>query len=87
MAPNECVEPDRFYDHGSGADSEALLEVLGKDTPAVSSWPEFLYYRPSQMPAASGHSLGNANLVKAQALFNFLRDKVLPPLVSPVPVQ
>ena len=87
MAPNECVEPDRFYDHGSGADSEALLEVLGKDTPAVSSWPEFLYYRPSQMPAASGHSLGNANLVKAQALFNFLRDKVLPPLVSLVPAQ
>ena len=83
LAPEECKEPDRFYDHGSGTDNAALLEVLGKGTPAVSSWTEFLYYRPSQMPAASGHSLGNANLVKAQALFNFLRDRVLPPLVAP----
>ena len=87
MAPEECIEPDRYYDHGSRADSEALLEVLGRDTPAVSSWPEFLYYRPSQMPAASGHSLGNANLVKAQALFDFLRDRVLPPIVPPVPAK
>jgi hypothetical protein len=87
LAPNECKDPDRFFDHGSGADNDALLEVMGQDTPAVSSWSEFLYYRPSQMPAASGHSLGNANLVKAQALFNFLRDRVLPPLVPPVPPQ
>lgn len=87
IAPEECIEPDRYHDHGSRADSEALLEVLGRDTPAVSSWPEFLYYRPSQMPAASGHSLGNANLVKAQALFNFLRDRVLPPIMLPVPAR
>ena len=71
----------REFDHGTGADNAALLEVLGRDTPAVSSWHEFLYYRPSQMPGAGGHSLGNANVVKAQALFGFLRDRVLPPLV------
>lgn len=81
MAPEICVEPDRFYDHGSGADSAALLEVVGDGIPAVSSWPEFLYYRPSQMPAAAGHSLGNANLVKAQTLLTFLRERVLPPLL------
>lgn len=81
MAPNECTGADRFVDYGTGADDAALLEVLGRDTPAVSSWREFLYYRPSQMPGAGGHSLGNSNVVKAQALFNFLRDTVLPPLV------
>jgi hypothetical protein len=86
MAPKECGGSDRFVDHGSKADDEALREVLGRGTPVVSSWSEFLYYHPSQMPAAAGHSLGNANLVKAQALFDFLRDGLLPPLL-PVPAQ
>jgi lysophospholipase L1-like esterase len=81
MAPNECTGADRFVDFGTGRDNDALLEVLGRGTPAVSAWREFLYYRPSQMPAAAGHSLGNANLVKAQVLFDFLRGSVLPPLV------
>lgn len=81
MAPKECTGQDRFTDFGTGADAAALVDVMGRDTPAVSSWHEFLYYRPSQMPGASAHSLGNANAVKAQALFNFLRDRVLPPLV------
>jgi hypothetical protein len=82
MAPQECKGADRFIDYGSGADVEALEEVLGRDTAVVSSWREFLYYRPSQMPAASAHSLGNANLVKAKVLFEFLRDRVLPSLVT-----
>lgn len=84
MAPKECTGADRFVDYGTGRDNDALLEVLGRDTPAVSSWKEFLYYRPSQMPAAAGHSLGNANLVKAQVLFDYLRVFVLPPLMGPV---
>lgn len=87
MAPNECTGADRFVDWGSGADNLALLEVLGHDTPVVSSWQEFLYYRPSQMPLAAGHSLGNSNVVKAQTLFTFMRDRVLPPLVPAVPAQ
>jgi len=87
LAPNVCGEPDRFFDHGTGADNAALMEVLGHDTPAVSSWPEFLYYRPSQMPAAAGHSLGNSNVVKAQVLFNYLRDQILPPLLAAVPAR
>jgi hypothetical protein len=81
MAPKECTGADRFVDYGTGSDNDALLEILGRDTPAASSWREFLYYRPSQMPGAGGHSLGNANVVKAQALFNFLRDRVLPSMV------
>lgn len=87
MAPQECAGADRFVDLGSGADDAALQDVLGRDTPVVSSWREFLYYRPSQMPAASGHSLGNANLVKARAIFDFLRDGLLPSLVTPPPAQ
>jgi len=61
-------------------------EVLGQGTPAVSSWHEFLYYRPSQMPGV-GHSMGNANIVKAQVPFSFLRDNVMPPLLSRVPAR
>ncbi|HJU41686.1 MAG TPA: GDSL-type esterase/lipase family protein [Vicinamibacterales bacterium] len=87
MAPFGCTGADRFVDHGTGADNEALLEILGRDTPVVSSWREFLYYRPSQMPGAAAHSLGNANVVKAQALFLFLRDRVFPPLLPPVPAR
>jgi hypothetical protein len=87
MAPRECGSADRFMDFGTGADNDALLEILGRGTPVVSSWREFLYYRPSQMPAAAGHSLGNSNVVKAQALSNFLRDRVLPPLVPAVLAQ
>jgi hypothetical protein len=30
------------------------------------------------MPYADGHTVGNSNLVKAQALFAFLRDSVFP---------
>jgi len=81
MAPFVCGGADRFIDHGTVADSDAVIEVLGNGTPAVSALPEFLHYRPSQMPAAAGHSLGNANLVKAKVLFEYLRDRVLPPLI------
>ena len=34
------------------------------------------------MPDASGHSIGNSNVVKADVLFGFLRDSVLPPLIQ-----
>jgi hypothetical protein len=81
LAPFPCARADRFIDHGTVADSDALMAVFGTDTPAVSSLPEFLHYRPSEMPAAAGHSLGNSNLVKANVLFAYLRDHVLPPLL------
>jgi hypothetical protein len=85
MAPFVCRGADRFIDHATVADSEAVMRVLGSGTPAVSSLPEFMHYRPSQMPAAAGHSLGNSNLVKANVLFAYLRDHVLPPLMPAVP--
>ncbi len=87
LAPHECQAADRFFDHGSFADNDAVMRVLGRGTPAVSALPELLHYRPSQVPGAASHSLGNANLVKAEALFQYLRDRVLPPLVPAAAVK
>jgi hypothetical protein len=83
MAPKACGGVDRFYDAGQIADEQALLEVLGAGTPAIGTAREFLHYRPSQMPAAGGHAVGNANQVKADVLFGYLSTHVLPPLVPP----
>jgi hypothetical protein len=74
MAPEVCAEADRFYDGGSLAVDDVTVAALGQ--PAVSSTRAFLAYRPSQMPAAAAHSVGNANRVKADVLFAFLRDRV-----------
>jgi hypothetical protein len=87
-APPTCgPEPanDFFYDGGSKAVDTLYLHVLGEGTPAVSSYDAFLHLRPSQMPNAAGHSLGNANVVKAGVLFEFLRDRVLPDLHGAIP--
>ena len=88
MAPHECDAADRFIDHGALADNDALMDVLGRGTPAVSTLPELMHYRPSQLPGAAGHSLGNANRVKADVLFTYLRDQlqsVLPPAAPAQP--
>jgi len=84
-APPSCtvVEPatDFFYDGGSRLFDRFYLRVLGEGTPAVSSYDAFLHTRPSQMPIAAGHSIGNSNVVKADVLFEFLSDRVLPKLL------
>ncbi|MGE3342208.1 MAG: SGNH/GDSL hydrolase family protein [Vicinamibacterales bacterium] len=85
LAPMPCGTEDRFHDAGSLADDAAVREILGQGTPVVSSTRAFLHYRPSQMPAAAGHSLGNSNRVKADVLFQFLRDETLPGLLPSVP--
>ena len=72
---------DFFYDGGSKSFDALYLRILGDGTPAVSSYDAFLHVRPSQMPDAAGHSIGNANVVKADVLFTFLRDALLPPLL------
>lgn len=87
MAPKACKGDDRFYDAGSFDEDALLLELLGDGTPAVSSLREYLHYRPSQMPGAGGHSVGNANRVKADVLSSFLQSRVLPPLLSSTAVQ
>jgi hypothetical protein len=83
-APPICHDTestDLFYDGGSKAVDALYLRILGEGTPVVSSYDAFLHMRPSQMPNAAGHSVGNANVVKADVLFEFLRQSVLPALM------
>ena len=86
MAPKICGGQDRFYDSGALADDDLLIEILGAGTPVASSTREFMHRRPSQMPGAGGHAIGNANKVKADVLFAFLRANVLPALLPATPV-
>ena len=80
MAPDICAREDRFHNGGSLDDDDALREILGAGAPVAGSTRAFLRYRPSQMPGANNHSFGNANRVKADALFDFLRtSSLLPP--------
>ena len=58
---------------GHGAFGEALLHCCS----------HVLGVRPSQMPGIKGHSIGNSNVVKAGALFEYLRDRVLPTIMPP----
>ena len=80
VAPIPCERPDVFYDGGSAALNRFYLDILGEGTrtPAVSAYDAFRHVRPSQMPLASGHALGNSNVVKADVLFAFLRDDLFP---------
>lgn len=77
MAPNECPGADHFYDGGAFDDEAALTALLGRGTTVGSSLRAFMSYRPSQMPGASGHSSGNANRVKADALFELVTKENL----------
>ena len=76
--PPTCPDGDVFYDGGSKAVDRLYLRYTSEGTPAVSTYDEFLHRRPSQMPNAAGHSIGNSNAVKADVLFAFLRDCLLP---------
>jgi hypothetical protein len=76
MAPDVCEGADRFFDAGAVAWSDAIEEELARGTPAISSVREFLHYRPSQMPLADAHSIGNANRVKADVLFQLVQQLV-----------
>jgi len=77
IVPLACPDEDVFYDGGSVALNRFYMQILGDGTPAVSVYDTFRHLRPSQMPAAAGHSLGNSNAVKADVLFEYLRDRVL----------
>jgi lysophospholipase L1-like esterase len=79
-APAVCATEDFFDSRTTKAMDEYFLKVLSDGTLAVSSHDAFARYRPSQMPQATGHSLGNSNALKAKVLFEFLRDGALPPL-------
>ena len=86
IAPPKCPDGDFYYDGGIRHVNQAFLDLLGTGVPAVSPLEWFFPLRPSQTPQASGHSLGNANRVKAEVLFAYLRDAVLPALLNRRPV-
>jgi len=85
VVPRRSQVGDFFYDADTKTLNAFLLRTLGDGTPAVSCHDAFLHVRPSQMPGAESHSLGNANVVKADVLFAFLRDRVLPDTLSAHP--
>jgi lysophospholipase L1-like esterase len=76
--PPICPDGDVFYDGGSSAIDAFYLRILGDGTPAVSCYNAFLHVHPSQMPNATAHAVGNANVVKADVLFEYLQRRVLP---------
>jgi hypothetical protein len=74
-----CKDGGDYFDNvGPRYEDEVFSRILSDGTPAGSAFNEFMHYRPTQMPYADGHTVGNSNLVKAQALFAFLRDSVFP---------
>ena len=77
IVPIECATGDAFHDGGSADFNRFFVNILGSGAPAVSVYEEFRHLRPSQMPLAAGHAIGNTNLVKANVLFRFLRDHML----------
>ena len=80
--PPICPDGDVFYDGGSKAIDDFYVDVMSQGTRAVVTYSEFLRLRPSQMPNARAHAIGNANLVKARVLFEFLRELVLPEMMD-----
>ena len=84
IVPPVCPEGDAFYEGGARVFNDFLMGIVGDGAPAVSTLDGFLHRRPSQMPAARAHAIGNSNMTKAEVLFDYLRESVLPPLVPPV---
>jgi hypothetical protein len=82
LAPPVCPEggQDMFYDGGSAAINEFFVKIFSDGAPTVSTFDELRHRRPSQMPNACCHAIGNTNRVKADVLFNFVRDRIQPAL-------
>jgi len=84
-APAKCrtgLDGEFFYDGGTRSVDQYYLKILGEGTPAVSSFERFMHTRPDQMPDADEHSIGNSNAVKADVLFEFLQQRILPEQLS-----
>jgi hypothetical protein len=79
VIPVVCPDGDLFYDGGVGIENDLFMSVVSEGTPAVSTFEAFLHRRPSQMPYAQAHAIGNSNATKAETLFAYLRDQHLVP--------
>ena len=78
IVPPVCPDGDWFYDARS-LENAYFVQLFGQGTPVVSAYDRFLRSRPSQMPLAEAHAIGNSNQLKADVLFDFLRDSGLVP--------
>jgi hypothetical protein len=88
VPPPQCPDTDEvFYDEGENGLNALFMKVMSDGTQAVSVHDALLHVRPSQMPGIKGHSIGNSNVVKADVLFQYLRDRVLPTLAPPPRIQ
>jgi hypothetical protein len=84
VPPPQCPDTDAvFYDDGETGLNALFLSVMSEGTPTASVHDALLHVRPSQMPGIKGHSIGNSNVVKAEVLFEYLRDRVLPTVMPP----
>jgi lysophospholipase L1-like esterase len=83
VVPPVCPDGDVYYDGGSADLNRFYLRIMSETTPAVSAYDEFRHLRPSQMPKARAHAIGNSNLAKANVLFSYLRDQLMPRLDDP----
>jgi hypothetical protein len=81
IVPPVCPEGDAFYEGGARVFNDFLMGIVGDGAQAVSSLDAFLHRRPSQMPAARAHAIGNSNMTKAEVLFDYLSTAVLPSLL------
>ena len=79
VAPPRCpATDDSFFDDDGYGLNAMFMRVIGDSMPIVSAHDALLHTRPRQMPGWSGHSFGNTNVVKAEVLFAYLRDRALP---------
>ena len=81
LIPPVCPDGDFFYD-GKSIEHEYFVQLFGNGTPAVSAYPAFLYVKPSEMPLAEAHAIGNANQLKAETLANYLTSTLLPAMLT-----
>lgn len=83
LVPPVCPDGDFFYD-GKSIEHEYFVKLFSESgTPTVSAYPAFLRVRPSQMPRAEAHAIGNANQLKADTLFESLQGR----LAAELPVR
>ncbi|MDP3716177.1 MAG: GDSL-type esterase/lipase family protein [Acidobacteriota bacterium] len=73
LIPPVCPDGDFFYD-GKAIEHDYFLQLFSVGTPAVSAYPAFMRVKPSEMPLAEAHAIGNANQLKAEVLFEHLKQ-------------
>ena len=76
IAPDASPDDKEFVNGIHNSMNKYFVDLLGKDgVPVVSSYDAFWSYSPSEVPRAGGHSLANANKVKASILLDHLKNK------------